>query len=146
MLIPSLLLEHFIVFVWLSVFCRFFYRVLITVCIPSVPRRTPLLMNLLAPSLLLGYRPTPVVVLTLRNLTWIPRETDLMGEVSIEREFLITLVNEKNDNWWIPMEQCSERNATTTGGFQNLLDIFRLGVSGAGLLGNIYTLHRIINF
>ena len=58
MLIPTSLLENFIVFACLSVFRRFFYCVLIPVCLPSIPRRIPLFTTLLVPSLLLGYRQT----------------------------------------------------------------------------------------
>ena len=58
MLIPTSLLEHFIVFACLSVFRRFFYCVLIPVRFPSIPRIIPLFTNLLVPSLILGYRPT----------------------------------------------------------------------------------------
>ena len=58
MLIPSLLLEHFIVFACPPVFCHFFYCVLVTVRLPSVPCRTALFTTLLVPSLLLGYHPT----------------------------------------------------------------------------------------
>ena len=60
MLIPTSLLEHFIVFACLSVFRRFFYCVLIPVRILSIPRIIPLFTTLLVPSLLLVYRPTGV--------------------------------------------------------------------------------------
>ena len=58
MLIPSSLLEHFIVFACLSVFRRFFYCVLIPVRLLLVPRKTVLFITLLLPSFLPGYRPT----------------------------------------------------------------------------------------
>ena len=55
MLIPTSLLEKFIVFACLFVFRRLFYCVLIPVCLPSIPRRIPLFTTLLVPSLILGY-------------------------------------------------------------------------------------------
>ena len=58
MLIPTLLLEHFIVFACLSVFRWLFYCVLVPIRLLSIPRRTPLFTTLLVPSLLLGYWPT----------------------------------------------------------------------------------------
>ena len=58
MLNPTSLFEHFIVFACLSIFCRFFYCVLVPVRLPSIPHRTPLSTTLLVPSLLLGYRST----------------------------------------------------------------------------------------
>ena len=65
MLIPILLLKHFIVFACLSVFCRFFYCVFIPVRLLLIPHIIPLFTTLLVPSLILRYRPTitrPIVV------------------------------------------------------------------------------------
>ena len=58
MLIPTSLLEHFIVFACLSVFRWFFYFVLIPVRLLWIPRRIPLFTTLLVPSLLPGYHQT----------------------------------------------------------------------------------------
>ena len=57
MLIPLLLLGHFIVFACLYVFRRFFYCVLIPVRLPSVPHRTALFTTLVVPISILGYCP-----------------------------------------------------------------------------------------
>ena len=62
MLIPSSLLKHFIVFACLSVFRQFFYCVLIPVRLLLVPHKTALFTTLAISSLLLGYRPTAVLI------------------------------------------------------------------------------------
>ena len=79
-LIPHRSSKKFIVFVFLSIFCQFFnvfvfmsafrwffYCVLITVRLPSIPHIILLLTSFLVPSLIVGYRPTEA---SLANEIW----------------------------------------------------------------------------